>query len=257
MSNIMKIKILNDSRIAELEENKDIILAKMQMNNNNEWLREFFDTENPFIDSKIEIDDFELITSEEHPPATDCFNAIRLYENMKDLTESQAADKRLWIGLAFGKFYNYMQYRWPVEDINKAKNYIKRRWLFPYPGRRSLFMNGLARLWWFVHFTIDESLENPYGLTEMFFGKFEILQRIIYRNYSMSKSVRLATLKAMFNYQKDGGVITGKIRDEIYKYISFLGGAYILDAFDEKDLEEKIYKKLFKLNEEYNFTLKE
>lgn len=257
MSNIMKIKILNDSRIAELEENKDIILAKMQMNNNNEWLREFFDTENPFIDSKIEIDDFELITSEEHPPATDCFNAIRLYENMKDISESQASDRRLWISLAFGKFYNYMQYRWPVEDKSKAMNNIKRRWLFPYTSRRSLFVNGIARLWWFAHFTIDESMENPYELTEMLFNKFDRIQKIIYRNYSSSKPVRLTAFRALNSYQKEGGIINDRIIDEIYKYISFLGGAYILDAFDEKDLEEKIYKKLFKLYEEYNFTLKE
>ena len=50
---------------------------------------------------------------------------------------------------------------------------------FPYPSRRSLFINGIARLWWFAHFTIDESMENPYELTEMLFNKFDRIKDYI------------------------------------------------------------------------------
>ena len=54
---------------------------------------------------------------------------------MMGLTDAQASDERMWVGMALTYFYDYLVYRWGIN-----KNSIKYRWLFPYTYRRSLFL---------------------------------------------------------------------------------------------------------------------
>ena len=84
----------------------------------NDWVYEFFDGENPFMEYKFQIDDFQFDTelSEGHDLGKqEVENVIRLYSAMKNLTDTQATDERLWVGLAHGDFWNYMQKRWGGE----------------------------------------------------------------------------------------------------------------------------------------------
>lgn len=96
-------------------------------------------------------------------------------------------------------------------------------------------------------FSYNEKLENPYELTEFCFRHSEILERMIFRNYSCSSLVRLSIISAIKKFIEDGGNFTHKMNDNIMKYMSFLGGAFILDSFEEKELQEKIYNKLIQL----------
>ena len=100
--------------------------------------------------------------------------------------------------------------------------------------------------------TYDEKLENPYEVTEYIFSNPDLLQRIIFRNYSSSADIRLAIIKAVKKFTEDGGNFTVKMQDQILKYVSFLGGAYILDSFTQEELTEKVYDKLIDLFVEAN-----
>ena len=62
----------------------------------------------------------------------------------------------------------------------------------------------------------------------------------------------MALFKAYKRFQEDGGSTGKKLLYNILKYVSFLGGAYILDAFTEEELQEKIYDKLIQLYVEEN-----
>ena len=73
---------------------------------------------------------------------------------------------------------------------------------------------------------------------------------MIFRGYANSKTVRLALLKALKSYVDEGGTYNRKILLNILKYVSFLGGAYILDIFTEEELFIKIKKKLFEYEKE-------
>lgn len=238
-----RIKILSEEKIITLKTNiKTIQELMISSKNGNCWLKSFFKEENPFLDSKYMIEDFELDFSKDNPVETDCENAKRLFINLKHLPESVLCDERLWIGLAFGKFYNYMEYRW---NSNKSIN-IKSRWLLDHGQKRGLFFNGLARLFWFAKYSYDASLSNPFELTEYCFKYNDILVQMVYRSYSNSSLVRMSIIKAHKRFIEDGGSINVEIYKNTLKYVSFLGGAYLLDSFSENELIEKIYNYLVK-----------
>ncbi|MBQ7351858.1 MAG: hypothetical protein IJW59_03195 [Clostridia bacterium] len=245
------IKILSEDKIIALKTNLSTIKNVMSECPNNEWLKDFFKEEEPFTSSKYTIKNFELITNKENKQETDCENAKILYENLKHLPDSVLCDERLWVSLGFGKLYDFLMYRWnPCED--KGTTRLEYRWLFKYTYKRSLFFHGIAKLFWQVKFTYDETLENPYELTDFCFQIPEILEKMIFRNYSNSKTIRLAILRAIKKFVEDGGNYSSKFNYEIMKYISFLGGAYILDAFTQEELAEKVYDKLIDLFVEAN-----
>ena len=141
-----------------------------------------------------------------------------------------------------------MKYRWnPEKMIN-----LQTRWFIPHGQRRGLFFNAIARLFWFAKYTYDERLENPYEITEFCFNNIELLSQIVYRTYSNSKKIRMSFFKAFKQFQEDGGIVSIKMLHSTLKYVSFLGGAYILDAFTEEELQLKIYDKLIQLYTEAN-----
>lgn len=235
------IGILSEEKIITLKSNTAVVVEKIKVCANNEWLKEFFSEENPFQKSKINIKDFDLLKNEENDSINehDLENAILLHENLK-ITDSQASDERLWISLCFGKFYDYMNNRWSME---KRLN-LTEHWFCPHGQKRGLYFNGLSRLYWCAKISYDETLADPYELTKFCFKDINIITQMIFRGYANSKTVRLALLKGLKSYVDNGGLYNRKILLKILKYVSFLGGAYILDGFTEQELFDKIIAKL-------------
>jgi len=257
----MKIKILSDEKLETLstKENLEIVEKYIKDNTTNEWLKDIFKTDEPFTLSKVDMEDFEMDMSAQNPEDTDFENAKRLFESLKNLSESTACDKRLWAGLTFGKFYSYMKYRYNPE-VNT--NYMRKRWLFPGEGKkRDLFRQGISWMWWYVYLTYDDSLENPYELTEFCFKHRDFLMSLYYRSFSSSKNIRLAVIQALRDFESNGGNIEKKeIYNGVVKFISFLGGAYLIDTFSREEIYEKSYEELVKLeqglkNEKLKFSL--
>ena len=58
----------------------------------NEWVYTYFDDENPFAEYKIQMEDFQLVTTDANTGKCDIENAIRLYSS---LTEEEAEEKIL------------------------------------------------------------------------------------------------------------------------------------------------------------------
>ena len=247
----MRIEILSDERIETLatKQNQATIEALIQTSPNNEWLKDIFRDEHPFTSSKIELNDFDMDMSASTPEDTDFENAKRLYEALKHIPESTACDVRLWEGLTFGKFYDYMKYRYNPAD---QKNYYRIRWIFSSGSKkRDLFRHGLSMLWWYAYLTYDESQSNSYELTEFCFKHKDFLISVYSRSFSGSKNVRLGLIQALRDFERDGGSIEKKeIYNGVVKYISFLGGAYLIDMFSREEIYEKAYNELNRISAE-------
>lgn len=249
----MKIKILSEEKLETLstKENLEVIEKYIKDNSTNEWLKDIFKVDEPFTLSKVDMEDFEMDMSAERPEDTDFENAKRLFEALKHLPESTACDTRLWAGLTFGKFYSYMQYRY---NLSSNAKYFKNKWLFQGQSRKSdLFRQGISMLWWYAYLTYDDSLENPYELTEFCFNHKDFLISVYSRTFSGSKNVRLALIQALRDFERDGGSIEKKeIYNGIVKYMAFLGGAYLIDTFSREEIYEKIYEELIRLEDGLN-----
>ncbi len=242
MSNI---QILSEEKVLTLKNNKKEVLKCMTSCKDNYWLKDFFKEENPFTKSKLLIDDFELdMSDKDNPDTTDFENAKRLFTNLK-ITESQACDERLWMGLTFDKFYDYMLYRY-----QPTSNSLRNKWLFQDTATKAqIFRQGLSMLWWYAYITYDKSnQENPFELTEFAFQHKDFLISIYSRNFCGSRHVTLGLIRALRDFERDGGTIKTKaIYNGIVKYVSFLGGAYIIDVMTEQEIYDKCYVKLIDL----------
>ena len=249
----MRIKILSEEKLETLstKENLEVIEKYIKDNPTNEWLKDVFKVDDPFTLSKIDMEDFEMDMYAEKPEDTDFANAKKLYEALKDLPESTACDTRLWAGLTFGRFYSYMRYRY---NLSTNKKFFKNKWIFQGKSRKSdLFRQGISMLWWYAYIAYDNSLENPYELTEFCFRHKDFLISVYSRSFSSSKDIRLAVIQALRDFERDGGSIEKKeIYNGIVKFVSFLGGAYLIDSFSREEIYEKAYEELIRLEDELN-----
>ena len=63
---------------------------------------------------------------------------------------------------------------------------------------------------------------------------------MIFRNYSNNDIIRKTLIKSLLMYEEGGGKVNKALILNLYKHISFLSSATILDAYNEEELLEKI-----------------
>lgn len=101
---------------------------------------------------------------------TECEAAIHLYEGYKNLSPLLASTENFWVYLTHTELLPYCQKRWPkVLTEGVTKDYVLDHWFFSSQG---MMRNTLASLWWSVYFSVDETRENPYELTEVLFMNY-------------------------------------------------------------------------------------
>ncbi|MFA6808458.1 MAG: DUF6339 family protein [Eubacteriales bacterium] len=240
----MKLYFLKEEALETLKGNIRTNL-KNYSNPTNEWITEYFDGQNPFVEYKKEVDDFTLDFSFEKPEESDIENIKRLYSAMSMLTETDAADERLWAGLEHGILWDFMRYRWSLDKKKPTENDIMNKFFFSKGKKISLIINILSRLWWVGKLTYDKNRENPFELTEYLKVDFATKTRVLFSsNYSNNPMIVRALLSSLLKFERQGTKITRDVFVEITKYLNVFGGTYILDYFEEEELSEKITKKV-------------
>ena len=164
------------------------------------------------------LNDFELVYTNGNDD--DFENMKIIYENLKDLTDSQASDERIWPGLAHHYFWN---------------------------STKAPFLNGLSRLWWYARYTYNENLEDPYELTK-YICENDINGKIfplVSCSFVTNREVFQNIIKSVKNYEQEKGIsLTRNQFNEIKKYLNRLSGKIVIDLLDENELCEKITTKL-------------
>jgi hypothetical protein len=239
----MYIKSLEYETIEYLKNNINTVFKNLESKTFNEIFDDVFGI-GWFKQSKILLPDLDFhIDKNVSPKNTDIMNAKIIYESLKNLTESQASDERLWSGLAIdSKSYDYLKFRW-----KETTNTLKYRVVFHVPGKRGLMYHGLARLWWFAHITYDHYRENSYELTEFTLSYPHILEKMIYRNFSNSSIIRLGIIEGIKKFIEDDGIYKIDKIDELYKYISTLGSVSLVDNISKEEISELVYNFLVAL----------
>jgi hypothetical protein len=216
--------------------------AKLYRNTNNPdylkfYLSEKFPLENIFPrgDSGIFLDDtFNL-----NPDKSDLENSIALYQNF-ELNETQASDKRLWTYLTHVRFWSYMKKRWSVEGIEDPKGRIKDRYFLNNVNIESLSRNGISRLWWYTHLTIDKSRKDVFELTKILLNRQEIAVGILERRLGSIACVR----KGILEYLRDNPKVMSsedKTR-ELIRYLNLVGGVKNLSMLKFNEIRKILDK---------------
>lgn len=152
---------------------------------------------------------------------SDVENSILFYNSI-ELNETQASDKRLWTYLTHVKFWEYMNKRWPINKDESSIGRIKDRYFLNNANIESLSRNGISRLWWYSHLTIDKSRRDNFELTKILLSRQEIAVGILERRLGSINSVR----KGLLEHLRDNPMIMNnedKTR-ELIKYLNLAGG---------------------------------
>lgn len=211
------------------------------------WLKEEVDIP-VFIDTKYDMPDLSLDTSEEKPFRTDAENVRRVYGSLKFLSPSQASDERLWAGLCLGPCWSYAKYRWGIENKCTAEN-IRQHFFFAYSSRRSLMRNAASRLWWIGRLTYDERKSDPWEQTKFVCENSDYIMHILERNTSNNPAVLHPFISAIMDAQEEGASINTITVGCLSKYLNILGGTYILDCLPEKTIYDKIFTEAMKIGQ--------
>jgi hypothetical protein len=202
------------------------------------WVSSYFH-KIPFIETKWEIEDFSLDTSNDKPFLTEFENVQRVYNRLNFLSEAEASDEKLWAGLCLNHFYSYVQYRWDIITKCSSDN-IKQHFFFGFGARRSLTRNALSRLWWIGKLTYDNGRLDPFELTRFVCENADYIMHILERNTSNSPQITRAFIAALIDARADGALINTDTVGELSRYLNLLGGTYILDCLSEDAISEKI-----------------
>ena len=238
----INIKLMSEETYATLKRNIDIYVKNFKNNTNDGLWIEDITTEKAFEVKKFQIEDFVLETPKgPYDRKTDLKNAIILYESLNVLPGYILAEPRFWLWLMFEKGYKVALSG--MEKIDSTS--FKHQWLFSDGLRRGLFFGILSRLYYRVELTYaPENVDDPYYLTRYVMENPNRFREISWRTISNHKFVVKAMLKAEIRANQDVEFEEkGQYFSALAKEICKLGSIKLIDAMDETDLENYIYKK--------------
>jgi len=170
----------------------------------------------------------------------DLENSILLYENIIGLNPTIASDSRLWTYLTHVRFWDYMKKRWPIDNLEDPKGRIMDRYHLKYLKLESLTRNGIARLWWYVHLTVDENRKDKYELTKILLSRAEIAVGLLERALGSNRNIRIAILE--FLLKNDTIRKSENQTRTLYRQMNLLGGVKNLPFLKPSEIQEYLVK---------------
>lgn len=197
-------------------------------------------------------------------PEGDLQSAIAIYEAYKDLSPLIAQQDDLWVYLTHVDLFSYVKRRWPIDvesDKEKTKNYISSHW---FRHSKHLFRTSIAGLWWQAYLTYDESRQDPYELTKVYFScgtdfyqKFGELQLIRYKEAMIGVLEFLRENPEIFRGNQEArGQFISRYLNQLggYTQLASLGSEYFinrLNSIKEDILSKKTTKDVQNKNIEF------
>jgi len=229
----MKVPFFSGKFVSRLRESAAVNLPRYE--SGGPWIEQFAGGQPYRLESRLVVDPPpSLVTSADGNPKHDAENARRVYTWLRQLTPVIAMDERLWSCLSHDLFAEYMRSRWPA-DSGTA---VQRRYLFEGQSFAALSRNGIARLWWAGHLTIDKSRANAFELTDVLFLRQDIQVALLERSFGKCRKVRTAVLEYLkTNNESLAEESFGRRIQVLAREVNLLGGVAILDALPAGEIE--------------------
>lgn len=247
----MKLQIMNQRMLDYLKDEACLqkCLPKYQHFESNDWLLEEC-PQAPFVDTKFDMTPVALDMSAEKGKESEpeFANVKLLYSSLRFISDSNATDERLWTALCLGPYYEYVRYRWKMDNTDN----VKQHFFFGYNTRRAYTRNAIARLWWIGRLTYDSARPDPWELTRYVCEHSDTIFHVIERTTSNNLHILRGFVGAMVEANQDGVNLNTDDVGNLAKYLNLLGGSYILDAMPEQWIKEKIKNRISKIVQKQN-----
>lgn len=205
----------------------------------NEWFVKKFTEKGWIKESKIQCRDFSLNYDEDYN-VSDRKNVEILYEALKDLKPANALDERLWAGMLFGQFWDFVKYRRAEELKSDDEREVLNSFLFLRGTKRSCFINCLSRLWWTGFLLYDGKSDNHYAavdlITESAYASNVML--LSSSNFMANKELALGVMDCISERKQKGEKIGRYHFVEANKYLNCIGGITLLDTLSREKARE-------------------
>lgn len=247
----MKLYFMKEDALNTLKSNLNIVYGKYFTEADNKWIWDICG-KNPFVEFK-EVSEFELypITRDTPKGEIEFNNCKLLYKNLFFLTESQACDERLWVGLCHSTFYNYIRKRYDY-DTAKLELYrqneqevisnLKSRFFLSGGIRHGIYRNALAKCWWVGHNTYNANNNNKFEKLDII-GSNNISSKIndIFLKYKFSSNQTILNgiIKAIQYFRINDIYISAQnhIRPSL-QLLNAIGGSIVLDCLEEHEIAD-------------------
>lgn len=171
----------------------------------------------------------DLVISNPSKLAADDFdNAVKFFKAYKSLSPIVAAQESFWAYLTHVEYFDYVKTRWQITDSTSVASIIDH---FFVTSMLKIARNGLARLWWPVFLTYDETNNDPYHLTKIFFTNTEVVQEMSESQFFTCKPLTQGILE--FFEEHEEIKLTKAAIDKVMSYYNKLGGVRQI-AFEDK-----------------------
>ena len=243
----MMIRYLKENSV-DLLKREDLAENAKNYAGDNAWLITKYQNKGIELFATYEKKQFpDFILKTENGASDDFENMKIIYNSLKDLTDSQASDERIWAGLAHDYCWKYMQVRWPLPDEKEKRNaHILNNYFF-WNSTKAVFLNGISRLWWYARYTYDERFEDPYMLTE-YICKNDINGKIfplLACRFAMDPEVFKNIILSIKMYEEENDIKLSRQQfNELKMYLNRLSGKIVIDSLSFEDIKSKIYYKL-------------
>lgn len=238
---MMRLNYLKESSLAELRNAVSSNIDRYR--SDSPFIGSFFSSSDRWLcESAVAVQELPALDPKDTGLA-EASNAIALHKALAGLTESQAADERLWVWLAHEPYWGYMRARWPIEPARSKDpaTYLLEHY-FLAGNVRNLVRHGLARLWWFAHTTYDNRRTDPYDLTRVMLEYSDNRQSVMERAFSRNRAFVQTVLDRARYWRGNGRDILAS-RDQfrgLCKELNLYGGTLLLDCLERKDVLELI-----------------
>ncbi|MBC6444488.1 MAG: hypothetical protein GDA50_03525 [Alphaproteobacteria bacterium GM202ARS2] len=177
-----------------------------------------------------------------YAPEDDKENALKVYENLKNLSPKQASDERVWAYMTHIEAKDYTYNRWIK---GSSEEDVKRRIASRYflPDIRSLkSRNAISRLWWLGHAAHKVTPDAPNEFLEVMLLEQDIFASVFERP-TMETNIGILTCiykRLRESFEKGDGLLKREAYREWLKRLNFEGGVRLLDALSPEQLQQLV-----------------
>ena len=166
-------------------------------------------------------------------------NAKKIYELFKDLTPADANDSRLWVRLTHDHCHDYMVKRWM--DKPKSEKVVLERFFYLGSGQSARVRNGVARLWWIAHLTVQKNEtedSEKWMYTKAICESQDFITSILERTMGTYENVRFGVLEYYLENKDKFGSSKSKKIQHILRDLNNYGGVNLLPLMSKDDVKE-------------------
>lgn len=242
----MQLQYLSQEAIDDIKTNFSKYESHFQ-DSTNQWFMKIFRENDWLKDSKLHFEDIHFDMDEDYN-ISDRKNIEIVHKGLDTLNPALASDERIWAGLLFGPFWDFVQYRRKSELQNGNEQDIKNSFFFMRGKKRSCFMNCLSRLWWTGYIIYDKESTNHYKAADLICDNAYASTILLFTssNFTARKEIALGIMDCLSKRKANGEKIGRYHYVEANRYLNSLGGAMLLDMLTRTEVYELVGKRLDK-----------